>query len=130
MKIPSSGSTMLSCRAACTNRDRRDGSGSGGSPEQERDVPVREKNRSPQEARRRRPGDDRAGLDDLPRLQADGLDGHCGREIASPRLPRAGLRTPVPIHFLTKVKPRLTPYGPSQNLTPNADPEGSGKLVV
>ena len=78
---------------ACTNRDRRGGSDPGRSRQHERDVPAREENRCPHEARRRRPGDDRAGLDDLPHLQADGLDGDRDREIGpsqnrTPRLIR------------------------------------------
>ena len=70
---------------ACAHRDRRDGGGSGRSRQQERDVSAREEDRSPRDARRRGPADDRDGVDDLPRLQADGLDGRCGREIGSPR---------------------------------------------
>jgi len=60
------------------------GAVSGGSRQQERDVPAREENRSPHQARRRGSGEDRAGLHDLPRLRADGLDGDCDRQIAAP----------------------------------------------
>ena len=77
------------------------GAAPGRSRQQERDVPAGKENRSPHEARRPGPGVDRAGLYDLPHLQAHGFHGSGSRAVAvfsaggtGSLLPRLVLRYP------------------------------------